>query len=146
MAVPTMKMDSTLKVLRENGNSTTKLTSHFIYFETKGSGVNIQGDMPNFMRLSSKTDVSGLAYFFTEYCEKESKILIICNSKDMIALAKAALKTSTMSYVEYTNCVKELPAPSTLEKTSILNKWRNERQVMLTDCRGCRGMESQEVI
>ena len=146
MAVPTMKMDSSLKVLRENGNSTTKLTSHFKYFETKGSGVNIQGDMPNFMRLSSKTDVSGLAYFFTEYCEKESKILIICNSKDMIALAKAALKTSTMSYVEYTNCVKELPAPSTLEKTSILNKWRNERQVILTDCRGCRGMESQEVI
>ena len=64
----------------------------------------------------------------------------------MIALAKAALKTLTVSYVEYTNCVNKLPAPSTVEKTSILNKWRNERQVMLTDCRGCRGMESQEVI
>ena len=146
MTVSTMKMDSTLQSLEANGNSITKLTSHFKYFKIKGSGVNIQGDIPNLMRLSNKTNVSVLSFFLKEYCEKESKILIICNTKDMIALAEAALKTLALSYVEYTYCIKRLPAPTTLVKKSILNKWRNEKQVLLTDCRCCRGMECQEVI
>ena len=146
MTVPTMKMDSYLKNFTGSKNSSTKVISHFEYFKAKGSGVNIQGDKPNFMRLQNKTAVSHLTYFLENYCQVEDKVMVISNTKDMITLAKAAMKTVKLSYVEYTNSLRSLPAPTTLEKKSILNKWRNNAQVLLTDCRGCRGMECKEVI
>ena len=146
MNVPTMKMDSSLKNYVGNKKSSTKVISHFEYFKTKGSGVNIQGDKPNLIRLQNKKNVSNLAFFLKKYCQRESKLMMICNSKDMITLAKAAMETLELSYVEYTNSVRSLPAPSTLKKKSILNEWRNEKQVILTDCRCCRGMECKEVI
>ena len=98
------------------------------------------------MRLQNKTAVSHLAYFLENYCQIEDKVMVISNTKDMIALAKAAMATVKLSYVEYTNNLRSLPAPTTLEKKSILNKWRNNAQVLLTDCRCCRGMECKEVI
>ena len=146
MDVPTMKMDSYLKNYVGNKKSSTKVISHFEYFKTKGSGVNIQGDKPNLMRLQNKKNVSNLAFFLNKYCQREPKLMMICNTKDMITLAKAAMETLELSYVEYTNSVRSLPAPSTLKKKSILNEWRNEKQVILTDCRCCRGMECKEVI
>ena len=146
MTVPTMKLDSSLKNYVGNKNSSTKVISHFEYFKAKGSGVNIQGDKPNFIRLQNKTAVSHLVFFLKNYCQIEDKAMIISNTKDMIALAKAAMETVKLSYVEYTNSLRSLPAPTTLEKKSILNKWRNNAQVLLTDCRGCRGMECKEVI
>ena len=145
MKIPTMKMDSYLKNFVGNKNSSTKVTSHFEYFKAMGSGVNIQGKKPNFMRILDKTSVSSLAFFIRKLYEREDKIMIICNTRDMITLAKAALETVKLSYVEYTNSVRNLPAPPTLEKKSILYEWRNNAQVLLTDCRGCRGMECQEV-
>ena len=146
MDVPTMKMDSYLKNYVGNKKSSTKVISHFEYFKTKGSGVKIQGDKPNLMRLQNKKNVSNLAFFLKKYCQREPKLMMICNTKDMITLAKAAMETLELSYVEYTNSVRSLPAPSTLKKKSILNEWRNEKQVILTDCRCCRGMECKEVI
>ena len=147
MTIPTIKMDSSLKNFTGNENSSTKVTSHFEYFKATGSGINIKGEKPNFLRLKNldKTSVSSLTFFLQNYSEREDKMMIICNTTDMIALARAALETLKLSYVEYTNSVKNLPATATSEKKLILKKWRNNAQVIVTDCRGCRGMECQEV-
>ena len=72
-------------------------------------------------------------------------MLIITNTSGMIDLAKAAMETVGLSYVEYTKSLRSLPATTTAEKKLILNEWRNDKQVLLTDCRCCRGMECQEV-
>ena len=72
--------------------------------------------------------------------------MLICNTIHVIALAKAALESIEISFVEYTDNVQGLPARSTEEKRNVLNEWKNEKQVLLVDPIGCRGMECKEVI
>ena len=144
MDVPTMKMDSSFRhsVVEE---SSTKIISHFEYFKSNGSGVNIKGKKPNLLRLNNKKSVQPLAYFLGECCQRVSKMMLICNTKDLINLAKAALQTFGLTYVEYTDSIRSEPAKTTLTKKLILDEWRKEKQILLVDCRGCRGMECQEV-
>ena len=70
---------------------------------------------------------------------------MIINTSEMIDLAKAAMATVGLTYVEYTKSLRSHPATTTAEKKSILNEWRNDKKVLLADCRCCRGMECQEV-
>ena len=144
MRVSTMKMDASLKHFEEK-NSSTKVISYFEYFKTNGSGVNIQGEKPKLLRLDDKKSIQPLAFFLNEYCRCEKKLMIICNTKETINLAKAAMETVRLTYVEYTDSIRGLPAKTTLSKKSILKEWRDDKQVLLVDCRGCRGMECQEV-
>ena len=120
--------------------------SHFEYFKSNGSGVNIIGEKPNLLRLNNEKSVQPLAFFLEEHCQRRmSKMMLICNTVNLINLAKAAMKTVGLTYVEYTDDIKGVPAKATLEKKPILDEWRNDKQVLLVDCRGCRGMECQEV-
>ena len=144
MDVPTMKIDSSFRY-SEVGESSTKIISRFEYFKSNGSCVNIKGKTPRLLRLNDEKSVQPLAYFLEEYCQCEDKMMLICNTKDLIDLSKAALQTVGLSYVEYTDSIRGLPAKATFEKKSILKEWRGEKQVLLVDCRGCRGMECQEV-
>ena len=144
MRVSTMKMDASLKHFEEK-NSSTQVISYFEYFKTNGSGVNIQGEKPRLLRLDDKKSIQPLAFFLNEYCRCEKKMMIICNTKETINLAKAAMETVELTYVEYTDSIRGLPAKTTLSKKSILKEWRDDKQVLLVDCRGCRGMECQEV-
>ena len=144
MKVPTMKIDSSFRY-SEVGESSTKIISHFEYFKSKGSGVNIEGENPKLLRINDKTNVQFLAFFLNKYCQCEDKMMLICNTKDLINLSKAALQTVGLSYVEYTDSIRGEPAKATVRKKSTLDEWRKEKQVLLVDCRGCRGMECQEV-
>ena len=144
MDVPTMKMDSSFRH-SEVDESSTKIISHFEYFKSNGSGVNIKGKKPNLLRLNNEKSVQPLAYFLGECCQRLSKMMLICNTKDLIDLAKAALQTFGLTYVEYTDSIRGLPAKTTSSKKAILDEWRKDKQVILVDCRGCRGMECQEV-
>ena len=144
MDVPTMKMDSSFRH-SEVDESSTKIISHFEYFKSNGSGVNIKGKKPNLLRLNNKNNVQPLAYFLGECCQRVSKMMLICNTEDLINLAKAALQTVELTYVEYTDSIRSEPAKTTLTKKLILDEWRKDKQVLLVDCRGCRGMECQEV-
>ena len=144
MKVPTMKIDSSFRY-SEVRESSTKIISHFEYFKSKGSGVNIEGENPKLLRINEKTNVQPLAYFLNEYCQCEQQMMLICNTKDLIDLSKAALQTVGLPYIEYTDSIRGLPAKTTLGKKSTLDEWRKEKQVLLVDCRGCRGMECQEV-
>ena len=143
MDVPTMKMDSSFRH-SEVEESSTKIISRFEYFKSDGSGVNIPGKKPNLLRLNEK-NFKPLAYFLGEHCQRISKMMLISNTKDLIDLAKAALQTVELTYIEYTDSIRGLPAKTTLSKESILKEWRKDKQVLLVDCRGCRGMECQEV-
>ena len=151
MKVPTPKMDSSFRY-SEVKKSSTKIISHFEYTKSKGSGVNIEGENPKLLRINDKKNVQLLAYFLKRHCQSKKKIMIICNTIDTIALSKAAMETVKFNYVEYTDDIKGVPAKATSEKKSILNQWRierndkNDKKVLLVDCRGCRGMECQEVI
>ena len=145
MKVPTMKMDSSFR-FSEVEETSTKIISYFEYIKTKGSGVNIAGDIPNLLRIyKDKNTVQPLAYFLKKYCQCKQKMMLICNTKVTIALAKAAMETVGLPYVEYTDSIRGLPAKTTIGKKSTLDEWRNDKQVLLVDCRGCRGMECQEV-
>ena len=148
MKVPTPKMDSSFRY-SDVKESSTKIISHFEYVKSNGSGVDIKGENPKLLRINDKTNVQPLAIFLEDYCRLKEKIMFICNTIHTIALSKAAMETVGLNYVEYTDDIKGVPAKATLEKKSILNEWRNERndkKVLLVDCRGCRGMECQEVI
>ena len=144
MEVPTMKMDSSFRY-SEVEESSTKIISHFEYFKSNGSGVNNKGERPKLLRLNNEKNVQPLAYFLGKHCQREGKMMLISNTKDLIDLAKAALQTVGLTYVEYTDSIRGVPAKTTLSKKSILDEWRKEKQVLLVDCRGCRGMECQEV-
>ena len=144
MEVPTMKIDSSFRY-SEVGESSTKIISHFEYFKSKGSGVNIEGEKSKLLRINDKTNVQFLAFFLNKYCQCEDKMMLICSTKDLINLSKAALQTVGLTYIEYTDSIRGLPAKATVKKKSTLNEWRKEKQVLLVDCRGCRGMECQEV-
>ena len=145
MKVPTMKMDSSFR-FSEVEKTSTKIISYFEYIKTKGSGINIAGDIPNLLRINKdKNTVQPLAYFLDKYCQCEQKMMLICNTKVTIALAKAAMETVGLPYVEYTDSIRGLPAKTTIGKKSTLDEWRNDKKVLLVDCRGCRGMECQEV-
>ena len=145
MKVPTPKMDSSFRY-SEVKESSTKIISHFEYIKSDGgSGVKIEGENPKLLRMNDKTNVRHLACFLKKQLRKK-KIMLICNTIDTIALSKAAMETVGFNYVEYTDDIKGVPAKATSEKKSILNEWRNDKKVLLVDCRGCRGMECQEVI
>ena len=144
MDVPTMKMDSSFRH-SEVEESSTKIISRFEYFKSDGSGVNIKGKKPNLLRLNNEKNVQLLAYFLGEHCQGKSKMMLISNTKVLIDLAKAALETFGLTYVEYTDSIRVLPAKTTSSKKAILDEWRKDKQVLLVDCRGCRGMECQEV-
>ena len=144
MEVPKMKMDSSFRY-SEVEESSTKIISHFEYFKSNGSGVNNKGERPKLLRLNNEKNVQPLAYFLEKHCQREGKMMLISNTKDLIDLAKAALQSFGLTYVEYTDSIRGLPAKTTLSKKSILDEWRKEKQVLLVDCRGCRGMECQEV-
>ena len=145
MKVPTMKMDSSFRY-SEVEESSTKIISYFKYIKSNGSGVNIQGEKPRLLRLNNNKSVQRLAYFLEKHCQREHKMMLICNTEDLINLAKAALQTVGLTYVEYTDSIRGEPARASLRKKSILGKWRDDKQVLLVDCRGCRGMECQEVL
>ena len=150
MKVPTPKMDSSFRY-SDVKESSTKIISHFEYIKSNGSGVNIKGENPKLLRINDKKNVQLLAFFLKWHCQSK-KIMIICNTIDTIALSKAAMKTVKFNYVEYIDDIKGVPAKATLEKKSILDEWKierndkNDEKVLLVDCRGCRGMECQEVI
>ena len=79
--------------------------------------------------------------------------MVICNTEEMIDLAKASLETCEWSFIKYTDDIDNNPPKSTPEKAGILEEWQpdKERQkakvdVLLVDCRGCRGMEHKEVV
>ena len=145
MDVPTMKMDSSFRH-SDVEESSTKIISRFEYFKSDGSGVNIKGKKPNLLRLNNEKNVKPLAYFLGQHCQRKEKMMLICNTEDLINLAKAALQTFGLTYVEYTDSIRGLPAKTTSSKKLILDEWRKDKQVLLVDCRGCRGMECQEVL
>ena len=145
MKVPTMKMDSSFRY-SEVEESSTKIISYFEYIKSNGSGVNIQGDKPRLLRLNNNKSAQRLAYFLEEHCQRQKKMMLICNTEDLINLAKAALQTVKLTYVEYTDSIRGKPAKATSSKKAILDNWRKDKQVLLVDCRGCRGMECQEVL
>ena len=128
-------------------DSDTKIISHFKYIKAKGSGTNIQGDKPNLLKLSnehSNEHVKPLAYFIKENCIQD-KFMVICNTGEMVELAKASLKTCDLSFIQYTDDIDGYPPKSTSLKKDILNGWQQDKDVLLVDCRGCRGMECQQV-
>ena len=149
MKSPSLKLDASIRYFKRGDNSSTNLVAHFIYVKSKGSGVNIPGDKSKLLRLETKENVRAFAYFLKKYCmqsrKKERKMMLICNTVDMIPLAKAAMETIALAYVEYTDNIQELAPKSTAEKKKILDEWRNKKQVLLVDPRGCKGMEYKEV-
>ena len=146
MDQPTMTIDASFRGSEANG-SDTKIISHFEYIKAKGSGNNIQGDIPNLLRLNSNKDVKPLAYFIQENCNHndEDKFMVICNTEEMVDLAKASLETCDLPFIKYTDDIDGDPPKSTSLKKEILTEWQQDKDVLLVDCRGCRGMECQEV-
>ena len=147
MDQPTMTIDELFRGSKVN-SSDTKIVSHFEYIKAKGSGNNIKGDKPNLLRLCSNEHVKPLAYFIEENCNRNTgnnKFIVICNTGKMVDLAKASFKTCGLSFIKYTDDIDgNAPKSTSLKKDSLLN-WQQDKDVLLVDCRGCRGMECQEV-
>ena len=149
MKQPSMKIDASLRYAEVDGGN-TKITVNFDYIKAKGSGHNIKGDNPNLLQVNSNRDVRPLAYFIQKYCiynpESDLKLMIICNTQAMVNLAKASLKTCKLPFIQYTDDIDAVPAKSTALKKNILEMWQQDKDILLVDCRGCKGMECQEVI
>ena len=151
MESSTLKVDALFRH-QKHDKSPTSLHAHFKHIKSERSGVNITGDKPRLLRLKKNNDVRPLAYFLNAYMKKQKpgegeqpKMMLICSTVEMIKLARAALKTIKVTFVEYTDNICGLPARSTAEKRKIVEEWRKEKQVLLVDCRGCKGMECEEV-
>ena len=146
MDQPTMTFDASFRGYEIKG-SDSKIISHFEYIKAKGSGNNIKGEIPNLLRLYSNKNVKQLTYFIDEYLDhnNENKWIIICNTEEMVNLAKASLEMCNLSFIKYTDDIDGNPPKSTYLKEGILKEWQNNKDVLLVDSRGCRGMECQEV-
>ena len=144
----TWKVDASFRHLKQDETtaSTTNFLAHFKHVKSERSGVNITGEKLRLLRLDTNKDVRTLAYFLKTCMQhKEKKMMLICGTLEMILLARAALETIALSYVEYSDNIWGRPARSTVEKKKIIEEWRNVKQVLLVDCRGCKGMECEEV-
>ena len=144
MDLPAMTIDASYHG-SDVKDSDTKIISHFEYIKAIASGNNIKGDKPNFLRLKSNKHVKPLAYFIKENHSSKRKLMIICNTEEITNLARASLETCSVSFVQYTDDIDGDPPKSTSLKKKILFDWQLEKDVLLVDCRGCRGMECQEV-
>ena len=146
---PTPKVDSLFNQVKDeasiNNTGATKLVTKFEYFKNSTSGHCISGKIPQLLIIPNFANISlGMMQNFLKHCLKadgERKLLVICNSLDLLPFTKYSLEVSKISYVEYTDCIRHRPAKLSKEKRMILEKWKSDAQVLLADCRGCRGME-----
>jgi len=148
MVNPTPKIDSLCKEVNVE-NSTETLVTKFEYFQHSQSGSGVTGEQPLILRISDfeKRSLAMMKYFLKRCLKlkQDHKLMIICNSLELLPFAKYCLKIAHISYAEYTDCIRHLPARTLQEKITIYEKWKNDVQVLLVDCRGCRGMEFQKV-
>eukprot|EP00111_Clytia_hemisphaerica_P005279 TCONS_00015251-protein len=149
MVQPILKFDDYF--INLDLDSDNKIISSFKYPENKGNGTGVKGVNPSLLRLDSDTliDVKPLVYYLRNVCFKEDKakhLMIVCNFADRIPLIRCALASIDVNHVEYIDCIHKNPAKPTEFKRYILDEWKQGCQVLLTDCRGCRGTEYKEVL
>ena len=144
MKEPDLKLEDFLKksAVKEGDK---KITSRYNYFEVEESFNQIDGCTPNLLQLKSNTNVRPLAHFIRKLIDPKRMMMVIANTKEMVELAKAALNTFKLPFVQYTDAIDEVSPKSTSQKWKILKEWK-EKKVLLVDCRGCRGMECEKVI
>uniref|UniRef100_A0A7M5V215 Uncharacterized protein n=1 Tax=Clytia hemisphaerica TaxID=252671 RepID=A0A7M5V215_9CNID len=146
---PTLKLDALCKLSNGPSDSKSKIISTFHYPTDFLDGSGVEGDIPYLLRLDAVNDVEKFAYFLTSFVKKKrkpNKWMFICNSIELLPLARCALGNSDVRFVEYTDNIKGKHAPSTETKETIIGKWQNDVEALLVDCRGCRGMDCDEVL
>jgi len=160
MRKATPETDSLFNDNSETNAGPNKITTKYEYTKKFTNGHRRMGEIPEILKISdySNTSLAMMQYFLNDClvpednCTQENnKLLLICNSKNLLRFTKYSLDIAKIKYVEYTDCIRGVPACHLKEKKEILRRWNSDisdeesAQVLLVDCRGCRGMESKKV-
>ncbi|XP_066919993.1 uncharacterized protein [Clytia hemisphaerica] len=152
MEVPTLRIDELCQYSERTGAT---MISKFVYPKGVTSGVRRKGETPLLLQLEELniTSIKMIVHLLNTFVlknkrgkNKDKKLMLICNSRDLLPFARLALQVAGTKYIEYTDNIRGQPAKSTSDKEVILYSWENEVPVLLTDCRCCRGMENDEVL
>ena len=145
-----VSLDRTCKLLSKmNGNHPSSLKetieTKFEYPAFKGCGHTINGDKPSLIRLPFNVDKSVVASTITKYVKPRFKrCFFICNDAKTATIAFDTAMILRLTVIPYLDGLTlDTSGPT---KKEVYEKWnKTESGVLLTDNRGCRGLQNENV-
>ena len=123
------------------------IKTDFRFYTSKGCGHRITGSRPSIVRFEDMENAENVAKAIAELARPMwKKSLFICNNLTIAELTLNALNALEINVVEYLDGLKDRISTDS-RKYDVYNSWMNKGScVLLTDNRGCRGLQHEQVM
>ena len=135
----------------ENDSSTLHIKTEFRFPKNSGCGHKVHGMKPKLCRLKfspiliSKS-VNVMATLLSKECKLKKRTLMICSTLDIAVFARVVCEALDLSVIEYLHGLKFETPDSDFKEQTYSNWLRQKGCVLLTDNRGYRGLQHEQVL